>query len=52
MGPSTLHRWMAKAKAGDPRFGPINAVVGQAKQAKELGAALGFFLPKLLKAGF
>ncbi len=52
VGPSTLYRWMAQAKAGDPRFGPINAVVRQTKHAKQLGAALGFFLPKLIKAGF
>jgi transposase-like protein len=52
VGPSTLYRWMAEAKAGDPRFGPMNDVVRQAKHAKELNAAFDWFLPKLLKAGF
>jgi hypothetical protein len=49
VGPSTLYRWIANAKAGDPRFGSINAVV---VQAKELGPTLGGSLSKLMKAGF
>ena len=52
IGPSTLYGWMAKAKAGDSRFGPMNDVVKQAKHARELDAAFGYLLPKLLKAGF
>ena len=52
VGPSTLYRRMAKAKAGDSRFGPMNDVVEQAKHARELDAAFGYFLPKLFKAGF
>ena len=52
VGPSTLYRWMAKAKVGDPRFGPINDVVKQAEHARDLDSAFGYFLPKLLKAGF
>jgi hypothetical protein len=46
VGPSTLYRWMAKSKAGDPRFGPINVVFDQ---AKELGPLSGVFLQKLIK---
>lgn len=52
IGPVTLYRWLAKAKAGDPRFGPMNEVIKQAKQARDLDAAFGYFLPKLLKDGF
>jgi hypothetical protein len=49
VGPSTLYRWMAASKAGDPRFGPINAVFDQ---AKELGPLSAVFLQKLIKAAF
>ena len=44
---STLYRWMAKARAGDSRFGPINEIVTQAKHVHQLDAALGYFKPKL-----
>src|SRR5262249_12925875 len=30
--PSTLYRWLAPARAGDPRFGPLVAVIVQARR--------------------
>jgi hypothetical protein len=33
IGASTLHRWMAKARAGDARFGPLAALVREARRA-------------------
>ena len=34
IGQSTLYRWLAKARAGDPRFGPLNDVISQARSAR------------------
>jgi len=47
VAPSTLYRWMAKARTGDSRFGPINEIVTQAKHVHELDAAFGYFKPIL-----
>jgi hypothetical protein len=51
IGQSTLYRWLAKAKAGDPRFGPLNDVVRRAQHAREVDSAFSHFSLALLKAG-
>jgi hypothetical protein len=33
IGPSTLYRWMALARGGDPRFGPLAGVVNRGRRA-------------------
>jgi hypothetical protein len=34
IGPSTLYRWMAKARRGDPQFGPLAGVVDRGRRVR------------------
>ena len=34
IGVSTLYRWMARARAGDERFGPVAKLVKEAKRGR------------------
>ena len=52
IGQSTLYRWLAKAKARDPRFGPLNALVRRAQHARGVKSAFSHLSLALLKAGF
>jgi hypothetical protein len=51
IGQSTLYRWLAKARAGDPRFGPLADVISQARHAGQTEAAFSGLSLALLKAG-
>jgi hypothetical protein len=52
IGQSTLYRWLAKARAGDPRFGPLEDVISQARLAGETKSAFLDLSRALLKAGY
>jgi hypothetical protein len=52
IGQSTLYRWLAKARAGDPRFGPLADVVRQARHAGQHGSAFSSLAATLIKRGW
>jgi hypothetical protein len=52
IGQSTLYRWLARAPAGDPRFGPLADLIRQARHAGRTESAFAGLSLALLKAGF
>ena len=52
IGSGTLYRWMALARAGDPRFGPLAALVWQARLAGSDRVSLGLLSKSFAKALF
>jgi hypothetical protein len=52
IGTSTLYRWLALSRAGDPRFLMLADAVSQARRAGWNGRLVGHIGMTLLKAGF
>jgi hypothetical protein len=50
IGVSTLYRWMARARAGDQRFGPVDKLVKEAKRGRPFDFGMTF--PKPERVGF
>src|SRR5262249_40761157 len=50
IGVSTLYRWMARARAGDARFGPVDKLVKEAKRGRPFD--FGTTFPKPDRVGF
>ena len=49
IGQSTLYRWLAKARAGDPRFGPLADVIDQARHAAGINEGFGDLVGMMIK---
>jgi hypothetical protein len=52
IGASTLYRWQAKARAGDARFGPLAALVREARRTGCERAALANLSLTIFQHGF
>jgi hypothetical protein len=50
IGISTLYRWLSRARSGDPRYGPLAGLVGQARRAGRTESAFASLGSMLLKA--
>ena len=49
IGQSTLYRWLARARAGDPRFGPLADVIREARRAGEINEGFGDLVGMMIK---
>src|SRR5262245_30388489 len=51
IGPASLFRWMAKARGGEPRFGPLEEIFRQARESGQDWTAFDQLSLALCKAG-